>query len=149
MSETIKIKMLETVRPDLAGIIPTPKIKALKGEIYEAHVNMRGAVSVLIKDENEHLQMLGVKPGEFEFVEAPAWVLEKHGKLTPVYDELKLKCEKLVSEIELLRFHWQELCNKLLTELDKDGYCRLVVTREAVEDMLSALAELKEKYSDC
>jgi hypothetical protein len=42
---------------------------------YQAISNKNGAISGLC----ENGEYLGVKPGEFEFVEAPEWVLKIHG----------------------------------------------------------------------
>jgi hypothetical protein len=42
---------------------------------YVAYTNPHGAISGLC-DNGERL---GVAPGEFEFIEAPDWILEKHG----------------------------------------------------------------------
>ena len=77
----IKIRMLQTVRPDLIlGLIPIPGSKPdtvlYEGKEYEAQTNMNGAISGLCKNG----EYLGVKPGEFEFIDAPEWVLKIHRK---------------------------------------------------------------------
>lgn len=63
----MKIKMLETVRPDFPHLllkVPLDTI-LIHGEIYEATQNKHGAVCGIC----ENVQKLGVKPGEFEIVE--------------------------------------------------------------------------------
>lgn len=63
----MKIKMLETVRPDLQFFlteVPADTI-LICGEVYEATQNKYGAVCGICKNG----QRLGVKPGEFEIVE--------------------------------------------------------------------------------
>lgn len=77
--DTIKIRMKKTVRPDfplgiigLLGEKPGTILRA--GMEYQAMTNKNSAISGLC-DNGEYL---GVKPGEFEFVEAPEWVLKIH-----------------------------------------------------------------------
>lgn len=63
----MKIKMLETVRPDflfLLTSVPADTILVC-GEVYEATQNKHGAVCGIC----ENGQKLGVKPGGFEIVE--------------------------------------------------------------------------------
>lgn len=67
----MKIKMLCTVRPDLI-FLAKPGTVLRVGKVYEAVVNPLGAVSGIC----ENGEWLGVKPGEFEIVEAPDRVLE-------------------------------------------------------------------------
>lgn len=78
MNESIKIRMMQTVRPDFPfGQVPgfgKPDTILKNGIEYPAITNPHGAISGICEN-GEHL---GVKPGEFEFVEAPEWVLEKH-----------------------------------------------------------------------
>lgn len=62
----MKIKMLETVCPDLIGFligVPADTI-LIYGEVYEATQNQHGAVCGICANG----QRLGVKPGEFEIV---------------------------------------------------------------------------------
>lgn len=63
----MKIKMLETVRPDFPFILSGVPFDTILvcGEEYEATKNKYGAVCGIC----ENGQKLGVKPGEFEFVE--------------------------------------------------------------------------------
>lgn len=82
----IRIKMLKTVKAEIPpyfefgfpGLRDTDLI-AYKDRLYYATSNRNGAISAIIGDK-----LLGVKPDEFEFVRAPAWVLEKHGKLSEI-----------------------------------------------------------------
>lgn len=46
----------------------------LAGEVYEATANKNGAVSGITKEGIA----IGVKPGEFEFVEVPEWLRKIH-----------------------------------------------------------------------
>ena len=66
--------MLETVRGH--PFIAPPGTILRAGKKYEAKTNKNGAISGLC-DNGEYL---GVKPGEFEFIEAPQWVLDIHSK---------------------------------------------------------------------
>lgn len=66
----MKIKMLCNVRPDLI-FLAKPGTILRAGMEYEAASNKNGAISGIC----ENGETLGVKPGEFEFVEAPQWVL--------------------------------------------------------------------------
>ena len=66
----MKIRMLETVRPDLI-FLAKPGTILRAGKEYEAAANRHGAISGVC----ENGEVMGVKPGEFEFVEAPEWVL--------------------------------------------------------------------------
>lgn len=81
----IRIRMLQSVRPDIPlGIIgllgEKPGTILRGGMVYQAKSNGNGAISGLC----ENGVYLGVKPGEFEFIEAPEWVLKIHGaKVVP------------------------------------------------------------------
>lgn len=63
----MKIKMLETVRPELPFLLfgAHRDTVLVYGEVYEAAKNKYGAVCGICKNG----QRLGVKPGEFEIVE--------------------------------------------------------------------------------
>ena len=65
------IRMLKTVRPDLA-FLAKPGTILHGGSEYAATSNHHGAICGIC----ENGEALGVKPGEFEFVEAPEWVLK-------------------------------------------------------------------------
>ena len=69
----IRIRMLTDVVPDLF-FLATPGTLLRVGSEYEATANVHGAVS-------------GVRPGEFEFVEAPDWLRHIWGQVHP--DALK------------------------------------------------------------
>lgn len=62
-----------------------------------------------------------------------------NGELTPA-EEL----EHQKRTIEIYRKYWFELCNSILAELDKDGWCRLVVTREEALEMIQLFENLKD-----
>jgi len=63
----VKIKMLETVRPDFPFLLTGVPVDTVLicGEVYEATRNKYGAVCGIC----ENGQKLGVKPGEFEITE--------------------------------------------------------------------------------
>ena len=61
----IIIKTTTTIR----GLFSAP----LPPGIYRAGCNKHGAVYAILEGGNT----LGVKPGEFEFIEAPDWLLER------------------------------------------------------------------------
>lgn len=67
----MRIKMLENVIPYLPFLAKQGTFLCAGAE-YEARANKNGAISALC----ENGEYMGVKPGEFEFVEAPEWVLE-------------------------------------------------------------------------
>lgn len=71
----MKIRMLVSVKPDLV-FLAKPNTVLCAGEIYEATANKYAAICGICAN-GEHL---GVKPGEFEFIEAPQWVLDIHKK---------------------------------------------------------------------
>jgi hypothetical protein len=74
MMSEIRVRMSKTVRPDIP--LGPPGTIALVGEVYEAESNPQGAISVVCKNGEK----LGVKPGEFEFIDAPQWVWDLHLK---------------------------------------------------------------------
>lgn len=75
--DKIRIRMLKTVYPDLLFIQRMPHGTILRaGMEYNATSNRNGAISGVCDNE----VVLGVKPGEFEFVEAPEWVLKIWGE---------------------------------------------------------------------
>lgn len=65
----IRIKMLTDVVPDLF-FLATPGTLLRVGTEYEATANVHGAVSGICPNGKQ----LGVRPGEFEFTEAPDWL---------------------------------------------------------------------------
>ena len=82
----IRIKMLETVCPyqdfgvlgRLMAARDGAKDRALLDvEVYYATANKNGAVSGI----TEEGIAIGVKPGEFEFVEAPEWLKKIHANV--------------------------------------------------------------------
>lgn len=68
----MKIKMIKEVRSDLP-FLSTPGTILRCGKIYEASANKQGAVC----GKCENGKMLGVRPGEFEFVSIPKWLYDK------------------------------------------------------------------------
>ena len=82
----IRIKMFETVCPyqdfGVLGRLMAARDGAkdralLAGEVYDATANKNGAVSGI----TEEGIAIGVKPGEFEFVEAPEWLKKIHANV--------------------------------------------------------------------
>ncbi|MDF2985775.1 MAG: hypothetical protein K0R50_1285 [Eubacterium sp.] len=51
--------------------------------------------------------------------------------------------EILKAEKEVYRKYWLELCDKILAEIDKDGWCRLSMTREEALEMKKIFENLK------
>lgn len=62
----MRIKMLKTVRPDFLFMAKPGSILRKDGE-YEAIANKNGAVCGIC----ENGEKLGVKPGEFQFIQVP------------------------------------------------------------------------------
>jgi len=62
----MKIKMLQTVRSDIP-FLSQPETVLIAGEEYEAKANKYGAIS----GQCENGEYLGVRPGEFRFLDAP------------------------------------------------------------------------------
>lgn len=69
----MKIRMLTNVRPDLI-FLAKPGTILRAGVVYEATYNKNGAVSGIC----ENGETLGVKPSEFESLEAPQWIIDIH-----------------------------------------------------------------------
>lgn len=74
----MKIKMVQDVRSDLP-FLSTPGTILRFGKIYEATANKQGAVC----GKCENGEMLGVRPGEFEFVSLPKWLYDKWKPVFP------------------------------------------------------------------
>lgn len=69
----MKIKMLRTVRPDYPCLsIAKPGTILYAGVEYEATANQYGGICGVC----ENGVKMGLKPGEFVFVSAPAWIIE-------------------------------------------------------------------------
>lgn len=69
----IRIRMKTNVQPDVLPGIPSlakPGMILRAGREYEAEANRNGAVIALC----ENGERMGVKPGEFEFLEVPKWL---------------------------------------------------------------------------
>ena len=62
----MRIKMLKTVKPDLAFLAKPGSILWKDGE-YEATANKNGAVCGIC----ENGEKIGVRPGEFQFIQVP------------------------------------------------------------------------------
>jgi len=74
MIENIIIIMRENVRGHC--LISKPGTILRRGVCYNAKSNKYGAVSGLC----DNGEWLGVKPKEFDFIEAPEWLLKIHNK---------------------------------------------------------------------
>jgi hypothetical protein len=72
-AEAIRIRMSKTVRRDWP-CLGKPGTIAIVGKEYPASSNQYGAISAIC----DNGEKLGVKPGEFEFIEAPQWVWDIH-----------------------------------------------------------------------
>lgn len=96
-SEKIVIRMIKTARPDLSMFFKIdPATVAEAGKEYPATSNQYGAICAICANGIG----LGVRPGEFEFVEAPEWLLKIH-KGIKVKPKFTVECQELVRfEIE-------------------------------------------------
>ena len=65
----IRIRMKTDVLPDILYLAKPGTILRV-GREYEAEANRNGAVIALC----DNGEKMGVKPGEFEFLEAPKWL---------------------------------------------------------------------------
>lgn len=74
----MRIRMLNSVRPDLP-FLANPGTILRAGIEYEAKSNPQGAISGLC----ENGTYLGVRPGDFSFIEAPEWVLAIWANVCP------------------------------------------------------------------
>lgn len=72
--DAIRIRMKQNVRPDFlfGKIHGKPGTILWAGMEYPATSNKHGAICGIC----DNGEKLGIKPGEFEFVEAPEWVLD-------------------------------------------------------------------------
>lgn len=89
----IRIKMIKTAR-SMSLLNGACSIVAKKGHVYNANSNLYGAISVKIEGK-----VLGIKPDEFEFIEAPSWVLDKHDLLHSKFDQLKHQNKRLMDAL--------------------------------------------------
>jgi hypothetical protein len=69
MTDKIRVRLLQNVRG--LGFISPPGTIARDGYEYEGYSNDNGAISAILPNGEK----LGLMPGEFEFLEAPEWVL--------------------------------------------------------------------------
>ena len=74
----MKIKMVQDVRSDLP-FLSTPGTILRFGKVSEGYANKNGAVSARC----ENGEILGVRPGEFEFVSLPKWLYDKWAPAFP------------------------------------------------------------------
>lgn len=77
--EKIRVKMLTTVVPDIGFCTDLNRIASASHE-YDAVSNAYGAIAVICKNG----KLLGVRPGEFEFIEAPERIFNIHKNLKTV-----------------------------------------------------------------
>lgn len=54
----------------------------------------------------------------------------------------KDEIRRLRAEKEVYRKHWLDLCDRILAEIDKDGWCRLSMTKEEAMKMKSIFESL-------
>lgn len=74
-AEGLRIRMLKTVHSShlFLALTGTPMDTfLLEGHEYDATANNNAAIAGIC----DNGQILGVKPGEFEFIKAPEWVLK-------------------------------------------------------------------------
>lgn len=51
----------------------------------------------------------------------------------------KGKINELKALNDIYKRYWEELCNQMLAEIEKDGYCRLVISEEKIKEMMCIL----------
>ena len=73
-ADRIRVRMIKSVRSDLPEVVFPNRSVANPGEEYDAETNRNGAVTIIFPGGEK----LGVKPGEFEFIEAPEWLRKIH-----------------------------------------------------------------------
>jgi hypothetical protein len=112
----IRIKMLMTVRPDLFGFERSSKILII-GQEYDAVSNQNGAISGICEIGG----LLGVKPGEFEFLSAPEWILRKWTRFEDGSGDSALKLLKNGKPAHLCGKYDHTLCPyaKLTDEIEQ------------------------------
>ena len=114
MNDNIRIRMLKTVRPDLSFLLRQDERDMIlyEGNVYNAVSNPQGAICGICDNGKK----LGVKPKEFEFIEAPEWVIRIWGKprdnITKTYESLanfaKAYIAKHPAEAEIIgNFMWE------------------------------------------
>ena len=81
-NKKIKVRLLKNVRGN--SYISPPETIARRELEYEGYSNPNGAISAILPNGEK----LGLYPGEFEFIEAPEWVLRIWAKCDP-----NIKCE--------------------------------------------------------
>jgi hypothetical protein len=82
LPEKIRVRLLKNVRGN--PYIGPPGTIARQELEYEGHSNPNGAISAILPNGEK----LGLYPEEFEFIEAPEWVLRIWAKHHP-----NIKCE--------------------------------------------------------
>ncbi|HZK26720.1 MAG TPA: hypothetical protein VFD00_04165 [Thermoclostridium sp.] len=55
---------------------------------------------------------------------------------------LQRKLDIVRQKNEIYKTHWVDLCNKILYELEEDGWCRLSITKDEALKMRSFFDEL-------
>ena len=84
--DKIRVRLLHNVRG--LGIISPPGTIAREGYEYEGDSNPQGAISAILPNGEK----LGLMPGEFEFLEAPDWVLRIWAKHD---DKIQVKLKRM------------------------------------------------------
>lgn len=119
-NEKIVIKMLKSVRPDMFFNPIDATTQAVYGHTYNATAGKLGAVCAIC----DNGKLLGVKPGEFEFVEAPEWLLKIHSEIKRK-PKFRVECQELVtfeieaeSQEEAERIAGEKIIEKCLYDAD-------------------------------
>jgi hypothetical protein len=114
--DIIKIRMLKTVRSDLPYMIAVkPGTILCEGKEYAGTSNPHGAISGIC----DNGEALGVRPGEFEFIEAPEWILEKHRNIIPRH-LFRVECQ-ILETFDIYAID-QEKAEEIAAEKIKEKY---------------------------
>jgi len=118
-SERIIIKMIKTARPDLSMFFKIdPATVAEIGKEYNATSNPNGAICAICANGEQ----LGIKPGEFEFVEAPEWLIKIHAG---IIKKLKFRCEaQIMIEKEFIAED-EEMAEKMMDDYMMEEFADL------------------------
>lgn len=74
----MRIRMIKDVRSDIP-ILSNYRTVLKSGKTYDATANKHGAVC----GRCDNGELIGVRPGEFEFVELPKWLYDKWAPAFP------------------------------------------------------------------
>jgi len=119
----------KTFLPD----IPLPDPRTVKSQIQleEIHQNRRRIEEQIIR--LSEYEDSGLLPEDVKRLADGKAIYE-------AYDGSKLDkadqyIERLEAENKIYKQHWNDLCDQIAAEIDKDGWCRLVITEKQLAEM--------------